>query len=61
MNLSIRRRRQAGKIVIGTKLTEQAVRHIRTSNLSINQLARIYNVSTTAVWAARNRFTWKRI
>lgn len=44
-----------------TKLTEDAVRQIRSSSLTTTELARIYGVSFGAVSMARKGRTWRHI
>lgn len=43
------------------KLTEEQVRIIRSSNLKLKELAKIYETTTSAIWQVKKFKTWKHI
>ena len=50
-----------GELSPHAKLTDEAVRHIRTSDDTAYALARAYKVSHAAVRYARERVTWQHV
>lgn len=56
-----RSRNLSGESHARSKLSESAVRVIRCSPLSLNELAEIFEVNRTAIWKARNNQAWKHV
>lgn len=54
-------RKPKGEDTFNAKLTEESVHFIRTSGLSLNQLARKFGVAKKTVLQVRQRKTWKHV
>lgn len=50
-----------GEEKIQHKLTEQAVRDIRTSRKTNRELASIYGVHHKAIWSIKHGYTWRHV
>lgn len=57
----VRNRNRRGERSHFSKLTDDIVRHIRTADKCVGDLAKEYNVSHSAISLVRSRKTWKHI
>ena len=57
----LNRQHQQGELSGRAKLTDEAVRFIRTSRLPYKELAAMFGVTFSTIWHVKRRRTWKHI